>query len=84
MQEGNLRTPPDESFESTNGEQSETQREGRRLCDFGMQCMGQRCSEPPCHALGLLRSTPPQFAALDTIVAVIIVIIAAAILSLCS
>jgi len=40
------------------------------------------CSEPPSAALdGLLRSTPLQFAALDTIVAAVI---AAAIPSLCS
>jgi len=67
-------------------------KEGRCLhATLGMQCMGTErvggcgcgcgCLEPPSPALdGLLRSTPLQFAALGTIVAVI----AAAILSLCS
>jgi hypothetical protein len=71
---------PDKSFESTNGE---LLRCSRRLRNPRMQSMGRGCSEPPSHALdGLLRSTPPQFAALGTIVAVII-IATVVILSLC-
>jgi hypothetical protein len=84
MQEGNLRLTPDKSFESTNGKHLTCRRRAGACANLVMQSMRRWCSEPPSHALdGLLRSTPPQFAALGTIVAVII-IIAVTILSLCS
>jgi hypothetical protein len=81
MQESNLRAPTDESLELANGKLLR-RRKDRCLWHHTKHGDGGS-SEPPCHALdGLLRSTPPQIAALGAIVAVII--IAVAILSLCS